>query len=606
MKRISVIFLINLLVFGGRLVLLGSAILAGSLQSGAMAEQRVRLALTGAGTAASLLVDPDFVRTLTPNGVDTAPYKKTEASLEKLVATFGLSDLYVLRLKPGATDAWQFLFDTLDGPFLKDKGKEGGFTPYESPPEEVGEAWKGSAPVVTAQPYTDEFGTFRSAFLTLSDASGQPVVVVGSDFNMAQLGAAQQAVVFFGVGLGLGGLMLLMLLAWILGLIVHQPLQKISRRFAALASGTADLTEVVVIKGRDELADLAAGFNGFVEKLRILVSDLQSGVHETSGIQGRLQRDSEETTQTVAQTKEGLEALNRLGIRLETAVLEVLRNLEAITANEATLDTLARTQEQTTVRAALDHGVLDQAAADLRREAEEVGQALAAVDRQSVENGRRMDAGLAVLRTLQNEVQAVTGIVATILNTAEATALLAMNASIEAAHAGVQGRGFTVIAQRMRLQAETSRADADRIGETLEGMVTLIGQAALNIEETAAGAKTTRDRLGQTSQLVGKLTQSGENLESYTRRSRTLLEELRGASREVALATGAMTSETLTISSAMRSLQDVSQTMLKETGDILQGTQSVAAVVDNIQAAANKLSTVSGSLEENLRRFKTV
>ncbi len=66
-----------------------------------------------------------------------------------------------------------------------------------------------------------------------------------------------------------------------------------------------------------------------------------------------------------------------------------------------------------------------------------------------------------------------------------------------------------------------------------------------------------------------------------------------------------MAAETQTIAGAVRSLQDVSLTMLKETGDILTGNQSVAAVVDNIQAAADNLSTVSASLQENLRRFKT-
>jgi len=605
-KRISVIFKINLLVFGGLLVLLGSAILAGALQSGDQGERRVRLALTGAGTAASLLVNPDFVRELTPDGFDGTAYKKTEAALEKLVATFGLSDLYVLRPQSGKPDAWEFVFDTLDGPFDKKKGRSAGFIPYESPPDEVAQAWKGTEAVITAQPYTDEYGTFRSAFLTLTDASGQPVAVVGADFNMVQLGAAQQGLVIFSVGLGVGGLVLLVLLGWILGLVVHRPLRKISLRFAALAGGTADLTETVEVKGHDEMSDLAAGFNGFVAKLRILVSDLQSGVRETSRIQGRLQKDSEETTQTVTETRSGLETLSNLGARLETAVQDVLSNLEAITVNEGRLDTLAQSQDEATVRAAQDHRVLDQAAADLRRQASEVEQALAEVDRESMENGRRMDAGLAVLRRLQGEVQAVTGIVETILNTADATGLLAMNASIEAAHAGALGRGFTVIAQRMRQQAETSRADADRIGQTLEGMVTLIGQAALNIEETATGALATRNRLGQTSQLVGKLTQSGENLESYTRRSRALLEELRNASREVAQATGVMATETLTIANAIHSLQDVSQTVLRETGDILSGTESVAAVVDNIQAAAGNLSTVSASLEENLRRFKTV
>jgi methyl-accepting chemotaxis protein len=252
-----------------------------------------------------------------------------------------------------------------------------------------------------------------------------------------------------------------------------------------------------------------------------------------------------------------------------------------------------------------DHEVIDREATALKNQSHAVGRALADLDVESAANFRRMEGELALLRQLGRAVESVHGIVATLANTADSTGLLAMNASIEAAHAGHQGRGFAVIAQRMRLQAETSRADAERIGETLTAMVELIGQASRAADETAQGAQATHVRIEDTKILVEGLTASGDNLEAFSRRNRQAVESLKQAGRGVASASGAVAAGTSQIAESTRSLRQVSDAVVREAGTILEGTDHVASVVEDIREVANRLTTVSRSLEENLQRIKT-
>jgi methyl-accepting chemotaxis protein len=403
----------------------------------------------------------------------------------------------------------------------------------------------------------------------------------------------------------LGGVLLALALALLLSRLIGRPLRQVSSRFSMLVGATADLTQRIEVKGTDELAELGNGFNGFVEKLSLLVTDLQSGVHETAEIQTLLQTRSHETAATVERAGLGLAGLNASGGRLESTMGRILRHAEEIVAQVGSLESLVKHQEGAADRAADDHGALDQAALELRAEASEVGQALGVLDAESAENARRMDESLAVLKQLQGAVDAVNGITAALAETAQTTGLLAMNASIEAAHAGVEGRGFAVIADTMRKLADSSKAEADRIGQTLADMLALIARAAAAVEGSALGAQKAQRGLDHAAAQVRKLTAAAEGLEDYTRRSRAAVDTLREDWAGVARASEAVATGTRTIFATVREAGEVSETIRSETESLLEGTDRFAQVAGDIRSVADRLTAVSRVLEDNMQRFKT-
>jgi methyl-accepting chemotaxis protein len=597
MLRISVAWKVNLIVIGGLVLLLGSSILFSLIQSGTQIEARIRLALTGAVASAAEVVDPAFASALTVEQVAQKEYQGKNEALKRLTASFGLSDIYVLRQKG---EGWVFVFDTKDGPFNDDKTD---FIDYKEPPPEVNAASKSDEPQVTNEPYTDEWGTFRSAFRNFPGSGGK--LVLGADFDIAQLIAARRTEVVFSVALGVGGVLLAVLLAILLGRLVGRPLRQVSGRFSLLTGVTADLTQRIEVRGTDELAELGKGFNGFVEKLGLLVTALQSGVAETSQIQTLLQTRSGETAATVERAGLGLAGLNASGTRLESTMGLILRHAEEIVHQVGSLESLVKNQEGAADRAATDHGALDKAALELRAEADEVGRALDVLDKESAENARRMDESLTVLKQLQGAVDAVNGITAALGDTAQTTGLLAMNASIEAAHAGAEGRGFAVIADTMRKLADSSKVEADRIGQTLADMLALIARAAAAVEETALGTRTAQEGLDHAAEQVRRLTAAAEGLEDYTRRSRAAVDSLREDWAGVARASEAVSTGTRTIFATVREAGEVSETIRSETESLLEDTDRFAQVAGDIRSVADRLTAVSRVLEDNMLRFKT-
>jgi methyl-accepting chemotaxis protein len=234
-----------------------------------------------------------------------------------------------------------------------------------------------------------------------------------------------------------------------------------------------------------------------------------------------------------------------------------------------------------------------------------VSQALGVLDTESADNSRRMDESLAVLKQLQGAVDAVNGITAALGETAQTTGLLAMNASIEAAHAGVEGRGFAVIADTMRKLADSSKAEADRIGQTLADMLALIARAAAAVEESALGAQNAQRGLDHAAVQVRKLTAAAEGLEDYTRRSRAAVDTLREDWAGVARASEAVATGTRTIFATVREAGEVSETIRSETESLLEGTDRFAQVAGDIRSVADRLTAVSRVLEDNMLRFKT-
>jgi methyl-accepting chemotaxis protein len=152
--------------------------------------------------------------------------------------------------------------------------------------------------------------------------------------------------------LGVGGVLLAVALALLLGRLVGRPLRQVSGRFSLLTGATADLTQRIEVKGTDELAELGHGFNGFVEKLSLLVAALQSGVNETSEIQTLLQTRSHETAATVERAGLGLAGLNTSGGKLESTMGRILRNAEEIVSQVGSLESLVKHQEGAADKAA--------------------------------------------------------------------------------------------------------------------------------------------------------------------------------------------------------------------------------------------------------------
>ena len=222
---------------------------------------------------------------------------------------------------------------------------------------------------------------------------------------------------------------------------ITAPLERLRRAIVSVA-GSNDFTERADIRGKDEIAQTADAFNR-------LLSNMQDSLREVLGNAENIGTASEQASSASQQAASSSESQSEAATSMAAAVEEMTVSIAHI--GSSAQETLGRARE---AGAAADRGarIIAETHTEMDKIADTVAQAAKAIDKLSQESGR------------------ISTILQVIKDVADQTNLLALNAAIEAARAGEQGRGFAVVADEVRKLAERTTASTDAIGELVVSM----------------------------------------------------------------------------------------------------------------------------------------
>lgn len=284
--------------------------------------------------------------------------------------------------------------------------------------------------------------------------------------------------ILLALGLLLGGLLV------VISRSITQPLNEAVRAMADIASGEADLTRQLDARGHDELAALAGHFNGFTEKLRqVIGQSLQAAkaLNQASAALGSIASAGQGHSQQQSQQMD----------LVATAINEVTYSVQDVAKNAEHAAREVHSADERT----------RQGQASISSCSQQVGQ-LSGTIQQAVE----------VIRTLAQESTRIGSVLEVIRAIAEQTNLLALNAAIEAARAGEQGRGFAVVADEVRMLAQRTQQSTTEIKGMIENLQSNSEAAVKVIDESRQGSQLTIEQADLASQSLDQISQSLHNL----------------------------------------------------------------------------------------------
>ncbi len=274
-------------------------------------------------------------------------------------------------------------------------------------------------------------------------------------------------------------------------------LRRLLYRLEDIAQGEGDLTASIDESARDETGDVARAFNLFVGKIRNTMSAVASVTTQVAAAAEELSAVTQQTSAGVQQlsteTQQGATAMTEMA----TTVQEVAKNASraATSANEAN------------------------ARAESGREV--VHETVSAVDKLALE----IEASASAIQHLKGESENIGTVLDVIKGIAEQTNLLALNAAIEAARAGEQGRGFAVVADEVRTLARRTQESTLEIEKMIDDLQSGANNAVGVMDKSRAQAHHVVEKARETGEMLSAITAAVGGINDMNNQIATAAEE---------------------------------------------------------------------------------
>jgi methyl-accepting chemotaxis protein len=353
------------------------------------------------------------------------------------------------------------------------------------------------------------------------------------------------------------------------------PIRRLLQAFKNIESG--DLSQAVVIQRRDELGQLAVGFEKMRESVASIVSQTKHAVGILANVSNDIRGNAQTTGASSQQIFDGLKDAAQVSTQQAAKITddaivikEMSIGLKQVATNIDDVSTLSSDMEsasekgQVVVRDALDK--------------------MSSIQQTSQQTTN-------IVKDLGEQSQEIDSVITTIKNIAEETNLLALNASIEAARAGEAGKGFAVVASEVRKLAESSKSAADHVGtvvariqESTRGLLRSNQAWTLELNEGHAKVNDVSAAFKQINEWIQNMNNSVQDITAG-------IEEMAAGSEQ--------------IDTSMKRIEDYSGNVSQVNEEYAEKSGQQVHMMDKVNTSVEELLKISEELHIIVNRFKT-
>jgi len=395
----------------------------------------------------------------------------------------------------------------------------------------------------TRENYAEQTHSLLQKATELEQLSNQTIAEEINAIANVRSGAYSSIVAMIVVGLGLGAVTFVLSIRSIV-----KPICEVSNQLEDISEGEGDLTRQLPVHGSDEVSILSRGFNQFSNHIRELISQVGSSV-------SRLATTADQLNQNAQATDSDMQAQQQQSHHAEQVMQQVTQQAESVNHSahkgEVTMQEMDR---------------------NLSTSQRVIGETLNAITGFAGD----VESATGVIEKLQADSQEIGSVLDVIQGIAEQTNLLALNAAIEAARAGEQGRGFAVVADEVRTLASRTqdstteiKAIIDRLQQGSDSAVTVMQQG--------------REKAQATIQQAGGASSSLENITTSIREIHQVMNEIVHSSK-----------------TQVSAAQEMNQNLQNISGISAQTSHSTAQMTQTIE----EINTIANTLQSLVANFK--
>ena len=356
----------------------------------------------------------------------------------------------------------------------------------------------------------------------------------------SEYNSAQDFLFWLGIIMGVVTTLILFGTAYPITSEIRGNLTRVVKSLRDIAQEDGDLTIRIESKAQDEVGDLVRYFNLFMEKLQKVVKDIVQTTLPLSDLAQNLSQLTETTNRNIAdqqgaatQAKNAVDDMNHSVVAVAESAAEAAR------------------------------------AADEATNASNEGQSVVNSTVSSIQSlAKNVDDSAQVIRKLENDSNQVGVVLDVIKGIAEQTNLLALNAAIEAARAGEQGRGFAVVADEVRTLASKTQKSTEEIQSTIEQLqsaarsaVQVMSSGTEQAESSVNEANKAGESLNVIADTIGRISAMNGQIASTTDNQQAVAEQIVGFVDEIYARTDETSKNSVRLASASSELANLAKNL---------------------------------------------